>query len=247
MLVKAIDVPYEDFDFSASLPPPPRKCSFVVFQRTNVAWVFIFPIPSFLRIHLFSLHIWLSSKNFSNKICSLKYQEYFELCAKFPSDPSSTLYFTICPSKTYHQLSNFVWNAPATTLVLYHHAWWGMIYNADKGSKLLNFEYMYSSLWLWTTVRAPRIFFWGRRAKCKIPSAVRAKFSKWRFQAPKKSNFEVSLRKLWIFSDLGIKFGINVTKLLIFSPLSGAIALLVPPLGCHYEQLWSYLVRLYVH
>ena len=49
-------------------------------------------------------------------------------------------------------------------------------------------------------------------------------FEKLVFLSPEKSNCEVSKRNWWVFSDLGIKFSVKVTKLSIFSPLKGTIA-----------------------
>ena len=72
-----------------------------------------------------------------------------------------------------------------------------------------------------------------KRTKKFFKRGLGKNFEKMVFSSPKTwilrkwfLNFEVSLRNWWVFSDLGIKFGINITKLSIFSPLKGAIALL---------------------
>ena len=55
-------------------------------------------------------------------------------------------------------------------------------------------------------------------------------FEKMVFLSHKKPNCEVSFRKWWVFSDLGNKFSVNVTKLSIFSPVKGEATIpLAPP------------------
>ena len=62
--------------------------------------------------------------------------------------------------------------------------------------------------------------------------------------SPKKSNCEVAWRKWWVFSDVGFKFSINVTKLSIVSPEGEAvIAPLAPyPLGALLIRTQVYLI-----
>ena len=66
----------------------------------------------------------------------------------------------------------------------------------------------------------PRIF---SRGELSVKSwAQRGRnFKKMLLLSPIKSNCEVSSTKWRIFSDLGIKFGVNVTKFSIFSFLRG--------------------------
>ena len=54
-------------------------------------------------------------------------------------------------------------------------------------------------------------------------------FEKIVFLSPEKSIFKVSLRRWWVFSDLGIEFRVHATKLSIFSSLRGGGIAPLPP------------------
>ena len=58
-----------------------------------------------------------------------------------------------------------------------------------------------------------RFKFWGLNVKYRAQRGRNSE--KMAFLSPKKANCEVSLRKGPVFSDLGIKFSVNVTKLSI--------------------------------